>query len=318
MKSIHQLSQLGFRINNSIKRRLGLYKTDLYTIRPSSYPYLSGDFFRSISELIIENNSELNKFLAELIVIEALHDYNLVIFISVDTFTIENREAILRRLQECSALIKNKWTLIIHNGDKVPEISYLELISPYFKKIFCVNVIHEVKNIYAIPIGLENLHYLKNGKTEFFREFRILNICNNENIKSEIVFSAFNVNTNPKIREQVAIDIQLSRFKKTFVSVPAAEYKVRLADAMFSVSPPGNGSDCHRTWESIYLKTIPIVMRNSLPKIFIDKLPIMVVDSYVELNDISDEELMNRYKHLAARNCSMAYAYYWVEKIFGE
>ena len=38
-------------------------------------------------------------------------------------------------------------------------------------------------------------------------------------------------------------------------------YEVYLADMAkwrFTISPPGNGIDCHRTWEALYLGVIPV------------------------------------------------------------
>ena len=37
-------------------------------------------------------------------------------------------------------------------------------------------------------------------------------------------------------------------------------YRQLLLRSKYVLSPPGNGPDCHRTWESIYLGAIPIVL----------------------------------------------------------
>lgn len=52
----------------------------------------------------------------------------------------------------------------------------------------------------------------------------------------------------------------------------------------FWLSPRGNGLDCHRTWEALYLDIIPIVWNNSLNVIFED-LPVLIINDYKELNE---------------------------------
>jgi hypothetical protein len=50
----------------------------------------------------------------------------------------------------------------------------------------------------------------------------------------------------------------------------------------FTISPEGNGIDCYRTWEALYLRSIPIVQRSPEMEHFSD-LPILFTDNYGEL-----------------------------------
>jgi hypothetical protein len=56
----------------------------------------------------------------------------------------------------------------------------------------------------------------------------------------------------------------------------------RLARHRFTISPNGNGIDCYRTWEALYLGSIPIVQRSPEMAHFSD-LPILFTDDYGEL-----------------------------------
>lgn len=47
----------------------------------------------------------------------------------------------------------------------------------------------------------------------------------------------------------------------------------------FWISPRGNGIDCHRTWEALYLDVIPIVWNNSLTVLYED-LPMLVINDH--------------------------------------
>ncbi|CAF1021949.1 unnamed protein product [Adineta ricciae] len=52
----------------------------------------------------------------------------------------------------------------------------------------------------------------------------------------------------------------------------------------FWLSPRGNGLDCHRTWEALYLGVIPIVWNSSLNSLYVN-LPIIVINDYTEITE---------------------------------
>jgi hypothetical protein len=51
----------------------------------------------------------------------------------------------------------------------------------------------------------------------------------------------------------------------------------------FWLSPRGNGIDCHRTWEALYLDIIPIVWNSSLNTLY-DDLPVLIINDHQQLN----------------------------------
>ena len=56
----------------------------------------------------------------------------------------------------------------------------------------------------------------------------------------------------------------------------------RHRDFAFEISPRGNGLDCHRTWEALILKTIPIVLSSPLDPVY-DGLPVAIVEDWDEV-----------------------------------
>lgn len=58
------------------------------------------------------------------------------------------------------------------------------------------------------------------------------------------------------------------------------------SEYMYWLSPPGAGLDCHRTWEAMFVGSVPIVPRTSLDDLYADgDLPILVVDDLAEVTD---------------------------------
>jgi len=57
------------------------------------------------------------------------------------------------------------------------------------------------------------------------------------------------------------------------------------ADFAFEVSPVGQGLDCHRTWEALFLNTIPIVKTSPLDLLYSQEdFPVVVVKDWREIN----------------------------------
>jgi len=50
----------------------------------------------------------------------------------------------------------------------------------------------------------------------------------------------------------------------------------------FTLSPAGNGLDCHRIWEALLLGSIPVVLRSPLDELFAE-LPVVIVDDWSEV-----------------------------------
>ena len=81
-----------------------------------------------------------------------------------------------------------------------------------------------------------------------------------------------------------------------------SEYFNNLNNYKFIVSPEGNGIDCHRTWEALYLKVIPIVDRNYVTEYFSKLFPMVLVDDW---KDFNTEGLEDTYKNADWKNYNL-------------
>jgi hypothetical protein len=86
-----------------------------------------------------------------------------------------------------------------------------------------------------------------------------------------------------------------------------------IANYAFVLSPFGNGMDCHRTWETLCLGSIPIVKATNLKKMFED-LPVVIVNNWA---DITQELLDNTIQDYKTKtfNYNKLRLSYWVSKI---
>lgn len=202
--------------------------------------------------------------------------------------------------------------LIVHNSDKILSPNTLEMVSELFANVFAVNVVDESKIVRAIPIGLENAWRNRNGKLAGLLDFRPPALLDG---RDRLVLSSFHPVTNPAVRIPLQEIMKNSRFGFDGVSWKRGDYREILANTKFVISPPGNGPDCHRTWEAIYFGAIPVVLRDSLSPGLTSDLPVLVVSSYDDFLRLSDRELDGIYQEIIVRPKDKAYAPYWVSEI---
>lgn len=76
------------------------------------------------------------------------------------------------------------------------------------------------------------------------------------------------------------------------------DYYSEITAHKFVLSPEGNGIDCYRTWEALYLGAIPIVMVSTVTTPFTN-LPILFTNDYREL---TEEYLEQRWREMSSRS----------------
>ena len=172
-------------------------------------------------------------------------------------------------------LIKKPFILVTHNGDNSGGAHTKIINHPQLVKWFGQNM-NTVKNIKTegIPIGLENQMWRRT-------DFNI--IKQNKTIpKTNLLYLNFSLKTNKS--RKIIMDYLLKKGFTQNKSLPWNEYMKELASYKFAISPEGNGIDCHRTWECLYLGIIPIV-KLSNPMSYFEELPILFVHDYSCIND---------------------------------
>jgi hypothetical protein len=98
---------------------------------------------------------------------------------------------------------------------------------------------------------------------------------------------------------------------------PIEEYMIELSSYKFCLSPPGRGVDTHRTWEAMYFKCVPIVLRSFMTSYYEEiGLPIWVVDSYSDIEDFDESALGEMYKQFQGKFAHGGlWADYWIHSI---
>ncbi len=265
--------------------------------RPASFPYLSGDTFRSMADHIWEVGNEDLK--------PSEINPGDVIFCQSEML-----EALCERVLNYTSM---PFTLLLGNSDRNHTQSLGQLLANTGAvKTFAQNLVDHVPGVEPLPIGLENAWYSTNGRPKDFRVKR-----NKSQNRSSRVMWAFNVETDPMGRKKAANELVNVPIADRFGLLTPKQHRSALTRYSFVASPPGNGLDCHRTWEAMYLGCVPIVLRSHMTQTYeLLGLPVWVVDSFEELRDLSEEQLQAKYLELSPKFESEAmWAKYWISRI---
>ena len=174
-------------------------------------------------------------------------------------------------------LLTGKYIFISHNSDisfdsRFERYLNTEKVIAWFSQN--TEIIHD--KLFSLPIGIANQQY-EHGDLPLLKH-----LCEQDIKKDNLVYKNFNCSTNSS--ERIFIDhITTANGILMHSNVQQKDYFYNLARSIFAVSPPGNGPDCHRVWECLYLNTVPIVKSSNTFNQFTD-LPILFIDDWNTIN----------------------------------
>lgn len=207
--------------------------------------------------------------------------------------------------------LSSPFILMSHNSDDGID----ERFEPYLNegkifRWFGQNVAVMSNKLISLPIGVANSQW-PHGQVDILKGVMGQNVR-----KEKLVYMNFNTRTNPGGRLPI-----LNRFKDApYITVAGnmgfRDYLQELARHVFCISPPGNGLDCHRIWECLYLGVIPVVLKN--PNIrYYDDLPILLIDDWKEINPEFLEEKFQIFKSRSFNLEKLDLAY-WKKMIYSQ
>jgi hypothetical protein len=167
--------------------------------------------------------------------------------------------------------ITNPLKIVSHNSDLGIKESYKSGITDTIIEWYGQNNHIQHERVFSLPIGIANSKYA-HGNLPLLVEV----MCNNT--KTQLVYKNFDISTN--IRERSIVDAITNKHnihmaQKTNIH----NYWNQLSNSIFTISPHGNGIDCHRIWECLYFGTVPIVENHPALEHF-KHLPILFIDNW--------------------------------------
>lgn len=178
-----------------------------------------------------------------------------------------------------NSVLEQPVRIMTHNGDRCIDSRHSDILEhPNLIHWYAQNINIKHVKLSSIPIGIANPQWLHGDQKAIKRTI------SKNNKKTNLVHAAFALHTNPTERHKCLGWVERNGFELRD-KLPFETYLNDLSRSMFAVSPNGNGIDCHRTWESLYLKTTPIVTRSVNTEQY-SHLPMIVIDSWDDMGDL--------------------------------
>lgn len=269
------------------------------------YNFIDGDLFESLADFTFGDMYSQNMTEPSYDLLKSIFQKYEKPILFIETHRLGNLFRVLTQFS-------NNVIIIAHNSDATFEVELLNNLPNNVDKIWCQNYNYiETDRIKSLPIGLERVRWFPEQK----KQEVLYNSINNNIDKSDLVYMNFNPGTNP-IRKNIFNQLSNKSFITQKMVGNGGDYNSYINDLKshkYVISPPGNGIDCHRNWEAIYLGCIPIVLDSYFNRNIYENLPVLIVKDY----DLNEKELLDRYDEIINKNKSIDIINkkYWINEI---
>lgn len=186
----------------------------------------------------------------------------------------------------CKTLPNNQFIIFTSHED-TPIDSYIKV--PNNVKIYAVNAVFSNERIRPFPIGLQRQIGADDKRLDIMKEMVE---------KDEYVFPTkllyincgLGGERNEEEREYLPtfsrFDWATTRFEPQSKFYPYSRYRDFLSeiqDHKFVICPKGHGMDCHRNWETLYMRRVPIFKNDPYFRQLMQGFPALFVNEWEEI-----------------------------------
>lgn len=204
------------------------------------------------------------------------------------------------------------FVVLSHNGDIGVDPRFEQVIdNPLLLRWYAQNIEPGWRHpkLVSIPIGIANSQWLHGNLAPFsslpaYRD------------KSVWLYVNINVTTNQTYRSEIVRTLSCNPVAVVEQGLSVDQYVRRVAQSRFVASPRGNGIDCHRTWETLYLGAVPVMARQDRVAC-LDGLPVLETEGW---DDLPPERLREVWEMVtrSAWRLESLYLSYWRRRLEDE
>jgi len=152
--------------------------------------------------------------------------------------------------------------------------------------IYAANAVFNNDKVHPFPYGIQRKMNFSDQRYDILK-----NKINNSIIPKKLLYINHNINTNYKERHYI-----YDLFKDKPWATPISsnlEYENFINNILnhkFMICPVGNAIDCHRNWEVLYLKRVPIMLKNNYLELLFKDFPVLFVEKF---SDVTEDLLLD-------------------------
>ena len=208
-------------------------------------------------------------------------------------------------LNLCSQFPDKKFIIFTNLEDTPIDDFIFDKIPDNVLSINAVNALSFGGKVNPIPYGIQRKLNVDDNRSEILLSF----MSTQENTIENLLYVNHSVNTNSK--ERGGINELFSNNSWVKVEDKRVDYHTFLSDlqkSKFMICPEGNAVDCHRNWEVLYMRRVPVMKKNVYLEYLLRDYPVLFVNDYTEVTEeylLSNEHLFDQMQEIDLDNLNI-------------
>lgn len=184
-------------------------------------------------------------------------------------------------LKLCSILSDMNFIIFTGHEDTPIDEYIFDKIPENVLSILAVNAESFGGKVIPLPYGLQRKLTLNDNRLEVIKDMLEYDVAPNK-----LLYINHSVSTNPNERN----GINEFYIGKNWANIDSSrvDYKTFLTKIKahkFMICPIGNAIDCHRNYEVVYMKRVPIMKKNKYLEYLFKDIPVLFVDSFFDITE---------------------------------
>ena len=245
---------------------------------------VSGAFMKDANESNIEFIKEVNghKFMTLFIDNIRLYKRKILCATSTDQMRVDKmmeENDLLHLLAEIMLMKETQFIIFCSNEDTPITDDIHSHIPPNVLGIYAANAVGFGGKLHPLPYGLQRKLYPVDVRLD-----EMQNALRSDPKPTKLLYINHAEHTNISERGNIRDMFADKSFATVSPRVDYPEYCRMIQAHKFMICPEGNAVDCHRNWEVLLLKRVPIMKKNSYLQECYKDYPILWVDDYADVN----------------------------------
>lgn len=198
----------------------------------------------------------------------------------------------------CAGMPYNKFIIFTSHEDTPIDEHIKDKIPPNVLAIHATNAVYNNDKVIPFPYGLQRQLGKDDHRVDILKE--------ELNVKiepSKLLYINCGLGKERNAPERAYLphfeqyDWATCRFNKDTMHFPYDKYPdflTEMRDHKFMICPEGHGIDCHRNWELLYMRRVPVMKQSPYFTRLMKGFPVLFVDDW---HDVT-EELLKASEHL--------------------
>ena len=245
---------------------------------------VSGAFMEDANESNLEFIKEVNgnKFMTLFIDNIRLYKRKILCATATDQMRVDKlmeEHDLLHLLAEVMLFKETKFIIFCSNEDTAITEDIHSHIPQNVLAIYAANAVGDGGKVHPMPYGLQRKLYPVDVRLD-----EMHNALKSDPKPTKLLYINHAEHTNISERGNIRDMFADKSFATVSPRVDYPEYCKMIQAHKFMICPEGNAVDCHRNWEVLLLKRVPIMKRNPYLEECYKDYPILWVDDYADVN----------------------------------